>query len=237
MNWLLASHNSVFAAAFILLLCFAVLEGISMLLGLGISEFLTDLIGLPDGADAPADVDISADPGLDADADASGDSHSPGAVLSWLEIGKVPALISLCSFLGAFGISGMFIQEVLSFVRVGPLPQLPVAAFAFVVALPLLKFSNRLLGKLWPNDETSAFSPSLLIGRVGTVTIGSATSSRAAEVRVTGPDGRSHYVMSFATGDPVPQGAELHLQSRDAATGHFRGTLNTNPDLSPKLFS
>ena len=56
MSWLLAPHNSVFAAAFVLLLCFALLEGISLVMGLGISDFLSDLLGLPDGADSAPDT-------------------------------------------------------------------------------------------------------------------------------------------------------------------------------------
>ena len=108
---------------------------------------------------------------------------------------------------------------------------------SFFTALPVLKFSNRLLSRILPQDETSAFSPELLIGRVGVVTIGTATADRAAEVRVTGPDGRSHYVMTFVTGaGSVPQGGEILLERRDEATGHFYGSANRNPDLSPSLY-
>ena len=39
-----------------MLLCFALLEGISLMMGLGISDFLSDLLGLPDGGDVPSDV-------------------------------------------------------------------------------------------------------------------------------------------------------------------------------------
>ncbi len=232
MNWLLAPHSTVFAGAFILLLCFALLEGISLLLGLGISEWLSDLFSLPDSADGPA-PDLSA--GADMDLETGSGSANP--VLSWLEIGRVPALISLCAFLAAFSISGMFLQQVLVSAGLPPLIQPVAAAIAFLVGLPLLKLSNRLLGKFWPQDESSAFAPSLLIGRVGTVTIGTATADRAAEVRVTGPDGRSHYIMCYAAADPVAQGGEILLLSRDDATGHYRGAANTNPDLSPELYT
>lgn len=225
MSWLLAPHNSVFAAAFVLLLCFALLEGISLIMGLGISDFLSDLLGLPDGADSAPDTSVETE------------SSVASPLLSWLEIGKVPVLVSLCAFLAAFSITGMLLQQLLVLIGPGPLLPAVAAVVAFFAALPALKFANRLLSRLLPQDETSAFSPALLIGRVGVVTIGTATTDRAAEVKVTGPDGRSHYVMAFVIGGNVPQGGEILLQSRDESTGHYRGTPNNNPDLSPSLYS
>ena len=224
MSWLLAPHNTVFAAAFVLLLGFALVEAVSLLMGLGLSDFLSDLLGLPDGMEPSADTPGEAETGV------------VGAFLSWLELGKVPVLVSLCVFLAAFSIPGMLLQQSLVTAGPGPLLQPVAGAIAFVAALPILKFANRLLGKIMPHDETSAFAPGLLIGRVGVVTIGTATPGRAAEVKVTGPDGRSHYVMCLVTGEDVPQGGEVLLQSRDQATGLYHGVRNNNPDLSPSLY-
>ena len=226
MSWLLASHNSAFTAAFVMLLCFALLEAISLVMGLGISEFLSDLLGLPDHGDFAAETpDLAESP-----------SSFAGPLLSWLEIGKVPVLISLSAFLAAFSISGMALQQILILSGLGPLPLLTASAIAFTIALPVLKAANRLLGSFWPQDETSAFAPALLIGRVGIVTIGTATADRAAELKVMGPDSRLHYVMCFASTDPVAAGEELLIQTRDAATGNYRGTKNLNPDLSPSHY-
>ena len=77
----------------------------------------------------------------------------------------------------------------------------------------------------------------LELATLGLKVIGTATTDRAAELKVTGPDGRSHYVMAFVIGGNVPQGGEILLQSRDESTGHYRGTPNNNPDLSPSLYS
>lgn len=250
MNWLLAPHNTLFAAAFMMLLCFALLEGISLVLGLGLSDWLSDLLNLPDG-DADAALpdagnelsSSSGDAAADADSDADTDSQSGhgggflSALLSWLEIGKVPVLISLCAFLAAFSIGGMMLQQALILAGIGPVAWPLSGTAAFLAALPVMKFSNRMLGRIWPQDETSAFPEDHLLGRVGTVTIGTATRERAAEVRVTGPDGRQHYVMCAVTGDSVAQGGEILLQSRNAATGHFLGTRNTDANLSPELYS
>jgi hypothetical protein len=226
MSWLLASHNTVFAAAFVVLLCFGLLEGISLVMGLGISDFLSDLLGLPDSGDIAADTPDAPET----------ETGVAGPLLSWLEIGKVPVLVSLCSFLAAFSIGGMILQQVLILTGPGPLIQPAAAAMAFFAALPALKYTNRFLGRCWPQDETSSFAPALLIGRVGVVTIGTASSDRAAEVKVTGPDGRSHYVMCFVRDDSVPQGGEVLLQSRDDTTGNYHGVKNSNPDLSPSLY-
>lgn len=206
-----------------MLLCFALLEGISLALGLGISDFLSDLLGLPDGTDVPGDLTDSPETG----------SSLTGPLLSWLEVGKVPVLVSLCAFLAAFSIGGMILQQALILIGLHPLIQPMAAVISFFAALPILKYTNHFVGRCWPKDETSAFSPALLIGRIGVVTIGTATSGRAAEVKVTGPDGRPHYVMCFAGQEEVPQGKEMLLQRRDEATGHYHGILNTNTDLSP----
>lgn len=248
-----------------MLLCFALLEGLSLLLGLGLSEWLSDLLHLPD----PADGNLGgmdhghAGPGL---AGAHGHGHSPvqavadsGAadggnletttdshgggggflspLLSWLEIGKVPVLISLCVFLAAFSIGGMTLQQALLQSGMPALREAWAGMIAFFAALPVLKFANRILGRMWPKDETSAFPVDHLVGWVGVVTIGTASEDRAAEVRVIGPDRRPHYVMCRVTGESVGQGGEVLLLNRDPLTGFFRGKLNSNPDLSPRHFS
>jgi hypothetical protein len=222
MSWLLAPHNTIFATAFVVLICFALLEGISLIMGLGISDYLSDLLGLSDGSDTAVE--------------SSSEYGGGNPFLSWLEVGKVPVLVSVCAFLAAFSITGMLLQQTL--VLLGPGPLLPwiAAAVAFFVALPVLKFSNRLLSRILPKDETSSFDANLLLGRVGVVTIGTATADLAAEVKVTGPDGRSHYVMVFVSGDSVSQGGEVLIEHRAEKNGYYHGTRNTNPDLSPKLY-
>lgn len=233
MTWLLAPHNTVFAAAFAMLLCFALLEAISLVMGLGISHYLSDLLGLDHSSGhVPADAP-DAPHGPDAP---EGDAGAAAPLLSWLEVGKVPVLVSVCAFLASFSIGGMILQQVLVLTGPGPLIQPAAAGIAFFLALPALKYSNRLLGGCWPKDETSSFSPNLLIGRVGVVTIGTASADRPAEVKVTGPDGRPHYVMSFVRGGSVPTGGEVLLECRDGVTGTYQGVKNDNPDLSPSHY-
>lgn len=234
MDWLLAPHNSVFAVAFVILVGLAVLEGISLLFGLGVSEWLSDLAGLdgpPDVPDAP-----------DADAGGDGGGHSgsagfPAMVLTWLEVGKVPLLVTLSVFLAVFSIGGMTLQQALVSAGANPLPQWLASVPALVVALPALKAAHRLLGRVWPKDETSSFPAEALIGRVGVVTIGTATPEMPAEVKVTGPDRRHHYVMVLLDSGEVPQGGEVVLLRRDGRKGIFLGTANTNPDMSPSVYS
>ena len=48
---------------------------------------------------------------------------------------------------------------------------------------------------------------------------------------------RVYQLGGVPVGGPVTQGGEILLQSRDESTGHYRGTPNHNPDLSPSLYS
>ena len=72
------------------------------------------------------------------------------------------------------------------------------AAFASVISLvvtiPVLRVSALALEKIMPNAESSAVGPDSFIGKVATITIGSASQARAAEARLTDPHGQAHYV-------------------------------------------
>ena len=46
-----------------------------------------------------------------------------------------------------------------------------------------------------PKDETTAVSDASLVGRVGTIVIGTASAGRPAETRVHDEHGTTHYIM------------------------------------------
>jgi hypothetical protein len=226
MDWFTAPQNFLFTIAFTIMICFAVLEAVSMLFGGGMSQWLSDLtpdvdgsIDLPDTPHGPGELDVQK-PGFTAQ------------FLSWLECGRLPFLISFNAFLGAFSVIGFTLQGLCQVLQ-RPYLSTPVAAGASLfLALPILKYMNRWLGRVWPDDETSAFAPEEFIGRTGVVTIGKATPERAAEVRLIGPDQRTHYLMVLTKDGVVSQGEEILIIERLPDQTLYRGIPASQPLLS-----
>lgn len=235
MTWLLEPHNTIFTIAFVVMLGFAVLETVSLLCGLGVSEWLQNL--LPGDSGGGADVDLPDGGGGDAPGDAAADSGDTGgtgalqSVLSWLEVGKLPLLVTLNLFFAAFSVTGLILQGVVTAVTNGsPLPTLIAGLIAFTCAVPLLKLGNRVFGSVWPRDETSAVHRKDFVGCHGVITLGAATTERASEVRFTGPGGDTHYVLAFATHEDLPPGASVVLVARHPdLPAHFLAIRNPDP--------
>jgi hypothetical protein len=239
MTWLFEPHNTIFTIAFVVMLCFAVLEILSLLLGLGISEWLHDL--LPHGGDSSAEVGVHAD----AHAEVAGtvDSHMDSglsqdghigmmhSLLNWLEIGKLPLLVTMNIFFAAFSITGFLLQGVTMLITQGhALPPWLAGIIAFAVALPALKLGNKLFSKIWPQDETSAVKQEEFIGCHGVVATGLATCERAAEVKFIGPRGDIHYFMAFAIREDLPQGTPIVLVAKHPEKlSHFIAMRNPDP--------
>ncbi len=100
-DFILAQENLPFTISLGLMVGIGLLEGVTTLLGFGVSSFIESL--LPD-----FDIDLD----LDADADIShgGDIGSASALskmLSWFNIGRVPILVLFILFLLGFGIMGL----------------------------------------------------------------------------------------------------------------------------------
>ena len=229
MTWLFESHNTIFTVAFVIMICFAVLEMISMICGLGISDWLQDL--LPGGDTHAADVGADVHAHAEANADFDGHGGALQSFLSWLEIGKLPLLVSLNIFFASFSITGFLIQglAVLGF-NGHPLPTWIAASAAFVLSLPLLRMGNKVFGKFWPQDETTAVHQKDFIGCHGVITTGKATMDRAAEVKFTGPHGDVHYVMAFAAREPLEQSTPVILTDlHPDKIAHYMMIRNPHP--------
>src|SRR5262245_50194613 len=118
-----------------------------------------------------------------------------GGVLGWLHFGKVPVLIILVIFLTAFGVTGFIVQFAARGV-IGSFMPLPLAvALAFMAAVFGVRVLGGALNKVIPRDETTAVFDTSLVGRVGTIVIGTARAGKPAEARVRDEHGASHYVM------------------------------------------
>lgn len=224
-----APENVLFAGAFALLLLLALLQFAGMAFGFGLGSALDNLI-----PDFDADLDLDLDTAADVDALDAMDA-APGffaGMLSWLNLGKVPFLISLSVLLLLFSMLGYLLQALFLRIGIGLLPVWLVGPPVFLVSMIPWRESNRLLGRIVPRDESAAVSADTFIGRIATITIGTATSERAAEARLQGPLGRTHYVMVRAdsAGDSFAQGSHVLLVNREGP--HFLAIATPDPELA-----
>lgn len=229
-----APENLVFAVCFALMAIIALSELASMLLGFGLSDFIEN--ALPDFGDLPdMDVDLGPEAEFDTPQTSSGDIQTAdgiGKLLSWLGIGKVPVLISLSLFLFLISLLGFTLQSIIHSAGLPLLPRWIAVVPVFIISIPCFRWGNGLLGKIWPKDETSAISDEKFIGQIARITIGSATSKKAAEAKLTGPDGKTHYIMIIADNENeiLETGQDLLITRKK---GHvFTAVINTNPNLS-----
>ena len=143
---------------------------------------------------------------MHADVDGGGD------LLGWLGVGRVPLLMLLVVFLALFGLAGLAIQQF-----AGPLPWWIAVPGAAAAALPLTGLGARGLARIMPGDETTAVSLDSLVGRRGTITIGTARRGSPAQARVADVHGQVHYVMVEPYDDDhsIGQGETVRLDRRD----------------------
>ncbi len=220
----LAEQNFPFSLAIALVLAIAVLEGVLTLMGFGLSALF-------DGIDA--DIDI---PDVDADADLDGvggtGATSVGSILAWLRVGEVPAIILLIIFFSAFGALGFALQAIVHSVTGAYLPALIAVFPAFFAAMPAVRLFGGALAKVMPKEETSAVSLKSLIGRIGTITLGTASAGKPAQGKVRDEHGLEHYVMIAPDleEETFEQGSEVLLVRSDGAV--FYAIRNTHAALS-----
>ena len=170
---------------------------------------------------------------IDSDLDGGGD------LLGWLGVGRVPLLMLLVLFLAFFGLVGLAIQQF-----AGPLTLWIAAPAAAAAALPLTGLGARGLGRIMPGDETTAISLDSLIGRRGTITIGTARRGSPAQARVRDMYGQVHYVMvePYDDNQAIGEGEGVRLDRRDgnifialARTERIESSFDVAPTLSPPL--
>jgi len=197
-DFLTASGNIPFSVALVLVLALAMLEGVGMLIGAGLSGFIDHLL---------PNVDMHADlPHVE----------SPGAVseiLGWLYIGKVPFLVVLITLLTSFGILGLIMQSIVQSLFGLVLPSLLAAPVALFGALPLSRSLTAGIARIMPRDETEAVSADSFIGRVAVIITGTARHGYAAQARLNDQYGQTHYVMvePDSAEEALPSGSEVLL--------------------------
>lgn len=218
-DFITAAENLPFSVALAIMLTLGVLEVVGMLLGVGLSGFVDNLI-----------------PDIDIDLDLP-DAQSPGIAsqfLGWLYVGKVPFLVVFIVLLTCFGIIGFILQSAVQALFATLLPALLVSPIAFALALPVTRVSAAGLARIMPSDETEAVSADSFIGRVAIVTTGTARKGYAAQARLNDEHGQAHYVMvepESAT-EELPSGSEVLLIKK--ISDRFIAITNPNPLLVDK---
>jgi Protein of unknown function (DUF1449) len=158
--------------------------------------------------------------------------QTEGNILGWLHLGKVPALVILVLAFGSFAIFGYMLQAIshTAFGRLIP------ATIAGVIAIPLAIAAVRTLGlaigRLIPSDETSAVSELSLVGRLATITNGSAKPGMAAQARTRDKAGRVHFILvePDVVTDSFGEGSQVLLVRKSGA--FYRCIANPHPSLS-----
>jgi len=206
MEFISSDYNLIFSIALILMLMISILEGISTLLGLGLSELIETI--LPD-----FEMEIS-------------NPDAPQSVLSkllgWINFGKVPILIIFVCFLSAFGIVGYLLQYLSLTLTSNLLPLFFTLPAALVVSLPFVRIFTNTMQKIMPRDESSALSENSFIGQMATITLGEASKDSPAEGKVTDKHGQTHYFMIQPESETemFKQGEQV-LLSKPSANGFF----------------
>lgn len=192
------SQNIPFAVSLMILCMIALLEGVGLIFGAGLSNILEGL--LPEG-DWVVDID-----GPDIE------SHGIfGKLLSWLRVGKVPVIVLLIVFLAGFGISGLVLQSLLNNTLGFVLPAYIAVLPAIFLTLPVVRIFSGMLAKILPKDETDVVSSDSFVGKVAIITLGKASQNSPAQAKFNDQHGQTHYVMvepddaqaTFAQGEAV----------------------------------
>ena len=222
--FVLSNQNLPFAIALSLMLAIAMLEGVSTLIGAGLSDLLDSML-----PDMDMDVDV------DVDADIDADLHAPGLftkLLSWLRVGEVPVLILVIVFLTAFGLIGLFCQSMSLRILGHMLPGMLASVPALFATLPLVRICGGILSRIIPKDETESVSEDSFVGRMAIITLGRAERGKPAQARLSDQHGQAHYVMVEPDVDDVgfEQGMKVLLVRHEGAV--FKAIANPSEALT-----
>lgn len=176
MGGLLAPENLPFAVALTLLALLVIVQVT------GLSDFLGDA----DGGD--------------------GDIDAGSALASVTGIGALPFVVWLSFFLATFALVGLSLQLLVTAFFGNPFGPGAATGMGLIAAWPVNTVITRLIGRIWPHDETTAVPIDALLGKRGTVQIGTATRGNPARIAVRDVHGQTHLVMA----EPHEDGAALH---------------------------
>ena len=202
---------------------------LAVVTGLFLLELLSAVLGgsiLGVGTDAPdvdADFDFDLSTELDVDMDVdivdgpegveAADAATSDGVFTWIGARDVPFLIWLVSFLTMFGLFGLILQSMLNSIIGIELPALLASAAVFIPALAVTRIIANWVALLMPKTETTARKARHLGGYNGTITQGTASRGKPAEVKIKDRHDNIHYlrVEPLRDKDVFPQGSDVTL--------------------------
>ena len=198
--------------------------------GLFVIAFL-QVIGAGDLFDT-GDVDV----GIEMDADIADGLEASGfmdGLFSVLGIGRVPFLIWLSCLLFVFSATGVLGQWLISGTTGEPLGAGLAALLAGAVALPLNGMFVRPLGRMLPQDESSAVGLESLVRRDAVIQTGTSRAGSPARAKVKDAFGHPHFVMVEPHDDTaeLTEGETVLLVRRDGEL--FFGVRYESPMLRP----
>ena len=203
---LLEPYNAPFAIALLLMVALLVIQVLGVL-----------------------DIDLD----IDTDGDGAISAGPVDGLLTLLGLGRVPLTVWLVVFLFFFAALGLGIQELAESFTGGPLDARLAGVLAGGAAVPVTSVIARPLGRILPQDETSAVGIDTLVGRRANITEGIARAGSPARARVKDVHGQSHYVMvePHEGASEFHAGDEVLLVRREENT--FFGTALAERRLSP----
>lgn len=141
--------------------------------------------------------------------------------LDWLNLGRVPIVVTLMVFFWIFGAVGLILQNVLLSALEWTLPRWIAIPSVAVIAVTSLHWVIPPVARLLPKDETSAIDEDY-VGRTAVITIGVARADLPAEARTRDRFGRDRYlqVVPDLPDETLPSGQEVLIVSK-------RGHLHT----------
>lgn len=181
-----------FSVALLVFLGLFVLELLLLVVGVGLSDLVDDIL---------------------PDADGDHDFASVGKALSFVGCGKVPSMVVVMMLFAFFGVTGVVLQTAAGNMLGHPLGSWSASIPTLIITVVLTHYGARLLAPLMPNVETFAVSEQSLIGQTAVVTYGTASSTLPADADVRDKHGRTHHIQLKAaqSGETFKEGESVHL--------------------------
>ncbi|RDC61273.1 hypothetical protein HME9302_02494 [Alteripontixanthobacter maritimus] len=162
----------------------------SLALAVMLALLLLQMVGIGDLLDG---TDAEMDPGFDADG-ATGGGPIDG-LMSVAGLGRVPFMIWLSLLLLSFALIGISGQMLAVAVLGAPVLPWLAALGAGAAAVPVTGALARPLGRILPQDETTAVTVDSLLGRRAHIQTGTARRASSARAKVIDLHGHPHFVM------------------------------------------